>query len=357
VILIVICAIVAGYQLFAILACQQTYWRAGNRRGGTWPVRPSSRQILISVLKPVRGADGNLEAALASHSKLEGDYELLCGVPSLDDPAVAVIRKYPKARVVLCSTVTPNGKVGILIDLLKEARRDIIIVNDSDICVPRDYLARVTAPLADPKVGLVTCLYRAVGDSFPARFEALGVATDFAPSALVARLVGVDEFAMGSTLAFRRGDLEKIGGFESFSDYLADDYQLGHRLHALGLKCVLSDVVVETHLGGDWHDVWQHQVRWARTIRVSKFWGYVGLPVTFATFWALVCGNWRAGLALLVVRMAMALIAGKKDALRLFFLIPARDLFGVAVWVAGLFGSSVVWRGRRLRLDREGRIR
>jgi len=81
------------------------------------------------------------------------------------------------------------------------------------------------------------------------------------------------------------------------------------------------------------------------------------LPVTFATFWAVVCGNWRVGLALLVVRMAMALIAGKKDALRLFFLIPARDLFGVAVWAVGLFGNSVVWRGRKLRLDREGRIR
>src|ERR1019366_7170963 len=194
---------------------------------------------------------------------------LLCGVASLDDPAVAVIRKFPKARLVVCSTVTPNSKVGVLIDLVKAARRDIIIVNDSDICVPPDYLARVTTPLADPKVGLVTCLYRAVGDSFAARFEALGVATDFAPSARVARFVGVDEFAMGSTLAFRRADLEKIGGFESCSDYLADDYQLGHRLHALGLKCVLSDVIVETHLGGNWHDVWQHQVRWARTIRVS----------------------------------------------------------------------------------------
>jgi ceramide glucosyltransferase len=345
VILLVICAIAAGYQLLAILACLE--YRRQHLHG---------RQTLISVLKPVRGADGNLEAALASHSKLQGDYELLCGVASLDDPAVAVIGRFPKARVVVCSTVTPNAKAGVLIDLVKAARRDIIIVNDSDICVPADYLARVTAPLADPNVGLVTCLYRGVGDTFAARFEALGVATDFAPSALVARLVGVDEFAMGSTLAFRRADLEKIGGFESFSDYLADDYQLGHRLHSLGLKCVLSDVVVETHLGGTWHDVWQHQIRWARTIRVSKFWGYLGLPVTFATFWALVCGDWRAALALLALRMTMALVAGKKDALRLFFLIPARDLFGVAVWIVALFGNTVVWRGRKLRLDREGRI-
>jgi ceramide glucosyltransferase len=187
----------AAYQLFAIFACLE-YRRK----------HLPSRQTLISVLKPVRGADGNLEAALASHSKLKGDYELLCGVSSLDDPAVAIIKKFPKAQVVECKAVTPNAKVGVLIDLVKAARQDIIIVNDSDICVEPDYL-RVVAPLADSKVGLVTCLYRAVGDTFPARFEALGVATDFAPSTLVARLVGVDEFAMGSTLAFAKQTSKK----------------------------------------------------------------------------------------------------------------------------------------------------
>ena len=334
------------YQLFAILAC---LWRRKQ------PVATSQD---VSILKPVRGAGGNLREALASHSNL--DAELLCGVSSLDDPAVAIIREFPKARLIVSSTVTPNAKVGVLIDLVKAATHDTIIVNDSDICVEPDYL-RVTAPLADPKVGLVTCLYRAVGDTFPARFEALGVATDFAPSTLVARLVGVDEFAMGSTLAFRKTDLEKIGGFEGIADYLADDYQLGHKIHNLGLKCVLSDVIVETHLGGSWMDVWKHQVRWARTIRVSKFYGYLGLPITFATFWALVCGSWRIGLAILLIRMTMAIVAGwvkmrNKDVLRLFFLIPLRDLFGVAVWIAGLFGNTVVWRGRKLRLDREGRI-
>jgi ceramide glucosyltransferase len=340
-----------AYQLFAILACLQ--YRRQHLHG---------HQTLVSILKPVRGADGNLANALASHSKL--DAELLCGVASMDDPAVATIRKFPKAKIVECSTVTPNAKVGLLIDLVKASRREIIIVNDSDICVPSDYLERVTAPLEDPRVGLVTCLYRAVGDTFAARFEALGVATDFAPSTLVARMVGVDEFAMGSTLAFRRADLEKIGGFESIADYLADDYQLGHRLHKLGLKCVLSDVIVETHLGGGWIDVWRHQVRWARTIRVSKFYGYLGLPVTYATLWAVVAaalGMWTVAIAMLLIRMVMAIVAGwskmrSKDVLRLFFLIPVRDLFGVAVWVVGLFGSTVLWRGRKLRLDREGRI-
>ncbi len=340
--------IVGAYQLFAILAC---LWRRSSQQ-------PVAGSQYVSILKPVSGAGGNLREALASHSKL--DAELLCGVSSLDDPAVAIIREFPKARLVVSSTMTPNAKVGILIDLVKAASHETIVVNDSDICVEPDYL-RVTAPLADPNVGLVTCLYRAIGDTFPARFEALGVATDFAPSTLVARLVGVDEFAMGSTLAFRKTDLQKIGGFESIGDYLADDYQLGHRIHKLGLKCVLSDVIVETHLGGGWLEVWRHQIRWARTIRVSKCYGYLGLPVTYATFWALVCGSWRVGLAILLIRMLMAIEAGwfkmrSKDVLKLFFLIPARDLFGVAVWIVALFGNTVVWRGRKLRLSREGRI-
>jgi ceramide glucosyltransferase len=178
-------------------------------------------------------------------------------------------------------------------------------------------------------------------------------------------MVGVDEFAMGSTMAFRRADLEKIGGFAAIADYLADDYQLGHRLHALGLKCVLSEVIVETHLGGNWREVWRHQLRWARTIRVSRFSGYLGLPVTYATLWAVIaaaCGRFEIALALLIVRILMAMESGwfvmrSRDVLRLWWAIPLRDLFGAAVWITALFGNSVVWRGSTLRLDREGRIR
>jgi ceramide glucosyltransferase len=258
----------------------------------------------------------------------------------------------------------PNGKVGVLMDLAAAARYPILVVNDADIRVEPDYLARVTGPLADARVGLVTCLYRPSADTFAARFEGLGVATDFAPSTLVARMVGVDEFAMGSTLAFRRADLDRIGGFAAIADYLADDYQLGHRIHSLGLRCVLSDVVVETHLGGGWRQVWAHQVRWARTIRVTKSAGYLGLPVTNATLWAVVAaafGRWDLAAILLAVRLAMAWMAGwvvlrSKDVRRLWWLVPLRDLFGFAVWVAGLFGNTVTWRGRRLRVDREGRI-
>lgn len=345
-------ALVAGaYQLVAIFAC------LFRRRQPTI----ASSQSAASILKPVSGADAGLRDAIASHVALKGEFELLCGVRSLDDPAVAIIREFPSVHVIECRTNMPNAKVGVLQDLAAAARYPVLIVNDADIRVPADYLERVTAPLSDPQIGLVTCLYRAHGSTFASRFEGLGVSTDFAPSTLVARMVGVDEFAFGSTMAFRRRELDRIGGFAAIGDYLADDYQLGHRIHALGLNCVLSDVIVDTRLGGK---VWQHQVRWARTIRVSKFAGFLGLPVTFATVWAVVAaalGDWQIAVGLLAVRMAMAIAAGwfvlrSRDVLRLFWAIPLRDLFGAAVWIAALGGNTVVWRGKRLSIDRHGRI-
>ena len=159
-------------------------------------------------------------------------------------------------------------------------------------------------------------------------------------------------------------DLERIGGFEAIADYLADDYQLGRRLRTLGLKCVLSGAIVSTRLSGGWRDVWAHQVRWARTIRVSNPTGYITLPITFAMLWAIIAamaGNWIAASAVLAARMVMALeagwvVMGSRDVLRLWFLIPLRDLFAAAVWVAGLFGRTVIWSGQHLRIDAEGRI-
>ena len=354
--LLAVAFVAAGYQLFAIVACI-AFLR--KQPAGAHPV-PA-----VSILKPVRGLDPRFQDAIASHMTLAGDFELLAGLADASDPAAEVLRKFDRVRIVPVTTKTPNGKVGALIDLARAARFDTMIVSDADIRVEPDYLERVVAPLSDPGIGLVTCLYRPQGHTFAARFEGLGIATDFAPSTLVARLVGVDEFAMGSTLAFRRADLEAIGGFEAIADYLADDYQLGHRIHRLGRKCVLSDVIVDTHMGGSWLEVWTHQVRWARTIRVSKFWGYLGLPVTFATLWSAVAaasGEWHLAMVILSARLAMATVSGllvirSRDVFLLWPLLPFRDLFAAAVWLAGLFGGTVVWRGLTLRLQSDGRIR
>jgi ceramide glucosyltransferase len=358
-----IAAAALAYQLIALIATLRHHFARAPR---------ASRLPGISILKPVRGLDPGFYDAIRSHAIQDyPEFEILFGVHDPADPAVGDIRRlieeFPllSIRLIESSTVAPNGKVGVLMDLAAHAQHPLWIINDSDITVPPGYLRDVVAPLEDPGVGLVTCLYRAESSSWPGRWEALGIATDFAPSALVAPLFGVSEFGLGSTLVFSREDLQRIGGFQALRDYLADDYQLGAMLHALGRKNVISKVVVSTRLGShSWREVWAHQVRWSRTIRLSKPWGYAGLPVTFASLWALavaLAGLWPAAAVLLTVRLAVAIIAGwvvlrSRDALRLAPLIPGRDLYSVAVWLAGLFGRTVCWRGLKLLLDRSGKI-
>jgi ceramide glucosyltransferase len=358
-----VAGVAAGYQLFAIAAC---LWHL--RRGAG--LRPAN--VGISILKPVRGADPGFYSAIRSQALQEyPQFEILFGIRDPDDSAAPeiqrLIEEFPSVpiRLVLCSEDAPNRKVGVLIDLARQARHPLFVVSDSDISVPSSYLRDVTVPLADPAIGLVTCLYRAEADHLPGRFEALAIATDFAPSTLVAPFVGVSEFGLGSTLAFRSADLERIGGFAAIADYLADDYQLGRKLHLLGLRNVISNVVVSTRLSAEsWRAAWQHQLRWARTIRLSRGGGYAGLPITFATLWALVaaaCGMWWTALGLLAIRLAMAITCGwfvlkSPDVWKYWYLIPLRDLWGVAIWAAGLFGDTVEWRGRRLKLDAEGKI-
>lgn len=365
VLLYAVCAAAFGYQMVALLATL----RQMLRRDPVATVFPS-----ISILKPVRGRDPDFYEAIRSHAlaaaNYPGEVELLFGVADTQDAALEDVERlrteYPALalRVVHSTTYAPNGKVGVLQDLARRARYEVWLVNDSDIRVPETYLQHVVAPLEDAAVGVVTCLYRASAHAFPGRFEALGIATDFAPSTLVAPMVGVREFGLGSTLVFRRADLDAIGGFAALADYIADDYQLAKRITALGRRVHLSKTVVETRLGEEtWSGIWHHQLRWCRTIRVSRG-AYVGLPVTFASLWALVAlaaGLWWLAAPLFAARISMALTAGWRAlrsplVLRMTPLIPARDLWGAAVWAAGLFGTSVRWRGRTLRLLPDGRI-
>lgn len=326
----------------------------------------------VSILKPVYGLDDGFFEAIRGHALQDyPEFEIIFGVHNLHDPAVAAVRRliaeYPKVPISLveAGSGAPNGKVHILTRLAAEAKYSVLLVNDSDISVPRHYLRNVTEPLSDPSVGLVTCLYRAESSSLAGKWEALGIATDFIPSTLVAPLAGIREFGLGSTLCFRRSDLEHIGGFAAIADYIADDYQIAKRLTSLGLNAYLSDVVVSTHLSDpDWKSVWNHQVRWARTIRVSRGDGYAGLPVTHAGLWALLAacaGNAWLALLLIAARLASGLfggvgILGQKRLLYLFPLIPLWDLWAFAVWIAGWAGNTVVWRGRHYRLTQDGRL-
>jgi ceramide glucosyltransferase len=324
----------------------------------------------VSILKPVRGRDARFYEAIRSHAvQRYPEFELIFGASDPKDSALADIERlrteFPHIPIRVVNTVNdaPNGKVGSLEILAREARHDVLLVNDSDILVEPDYLARVTGMLADNHVGLVTCLYRGRGSSIASRAEALGIATEFAPSVLVARLIAAGGFALGSTMALRVADLKSIGGFAAIREYLADDYQLGARIAGLGKYVALSDSVVETNLGaGSWTDVWKHQIRWSRTIRVSRPAGYFGYLVTQVTFWSIVaavCGYRRIALAALAVRLTAAVAAmGALGCMKVAHvpLVPLRDLFGLAVWAAGMVGREVEWRGIRYRLLSDGRI-
>jgi ceramide glucosyltransferase len=250
-------------------------------------------------------------------------------------------------------------------ELSRRARYPLRVVNDSDIKVDATYLATVTAPLADRNVGVVTCLYRVKAHNLVAAWEALGIMTDFMPSTMVAQIVGVREFGLGSTLAFRAEDLERTGGFASIADYIADDYQLAKRITTLGKRVVLSTCVVETTLGdATWRGVWQHQLRWARTIRLSKGSAYLGLPVTQAGLWAVIailCGTQPLAGLLIGLRILSALTAGGlvlKSPLAASFcwLSPLWDLYSFAIWLTSYCGRTVRWRDRELTIGPNGRI-
>jgi ceramide glucosyltransferase len=354
----------AVYYCLVIVAAAR--WRPARVTGPAHSLPP------LSILKPVHGRDPRFYEAILSHAAQDyPEFEILFGVNTPDDPALQdIVRlqgEFPALRIeiAIVPTLAPNAKVGVLEELARRARYSVLLVNDSDIAVEPGYLRAVTAPLDAPGVGLVTCLYRAGAESWASRFEALGIATEFAPSVLVARLLGVAEFALGSTMVFRAETLRRIGGFAAIANYLADDYQLGRRIAQLGLRIEFASVVVETDLGaGSWTQVWRHQLRWSRTIRVSRSLGYYGYVVTHATLWgliALAAHQWQAGVLALAVRVAAGVWVGAgilrdRKVRRDFWLIPLRDLFGFAVWAAGIFGDTVQWRDRQLKLRSDGRI-
>src|SRR5271170_6443373 len=229
----------------------------------------------VSILKPLRGTDPEMYESFRSHCLQDyPEYEIIFGVCDANDAAIQLVERlkaeFPQhaIRLMVCpAKLGNNTKVSNLAQMVRQSRHEYIIVNDSDIRVEPDYLRRVLAPLTDPKIGLVTCLYRGIaGPTFGSRLESIGI-TDFCGGVLVAQNLehGI-RFGLGSTLAFRRRDLQAIGGFEALVDYLADDYQLGTRIAALGLKVKLSDIVVETFLPRySLRAFLDHQLRWART--------------------------------------------------------------------------------------------
>lgn len=334
----------------------------------------------VSILKPLKGFDHDMYASFASHCRQQyaGEYEILFGVGSMEDPAVAAVEQlkseFPEVaiRLVLGPDVLgTNGKVSNLAQLVPQARFAHILINDSDIKVSPRYLERVMAPFADMKVGMATALYRGRSHgTLGSKMEALGISTDFAAGVLTARkLEGGIHFGLGSTLAMSREALDAIGGLAPLADYLADDYELGARIAAKGYRVQLIDEIVETTVPAySFEQFLAHQLRWARGMRDARKKGYAGVLFTFGLPWAILnliaAGASLSSLALLsllcAARVTLALAIGvgvvrDTQVLRDLWLLPLRDLLALFIWAWSYAGNTITWRNQTFAL-KDGKL-
>ena len=342
------------------------------RRGLPAATQPSA----VSVLKPLHGAEPGLYENLRSF--VDQDHpavQIVLGVNDTNDSALpvahALIRDLPASDITLVLDPPVRGsnlKVANLENMLPAARHDILVISDSDMRVDRRYLGAVTAPLHDPRTGLVTCLYEGV--STGGKWSALGalhINFAFLPSALVAAALGVGHGCFGATIALRREALDRVGGFARLRDELADDRRIGDEVRAQGLAVVLSRYVVEARVSEpSFASLWHHELRWARTVRAITPVGFAGSlvthPVALAALGAVATRFGLTSCIFLVIscllRWASALvIAGALGFTTAgLWLLPVRDALSFAVFVASFFGRTVFWRDQFFRVEPSGRM-
>ena len=338
-------------------------------------VRPPALNSLepISILKPLAGFDMGLESNLRSF--FEQDYpafEILFAVRTQDDPAVPIVenlrqeyQRVPSRLLVTGESPYPNAKVYSLEQMLAAAANDLVVMSDSDIRVTPGLLRTVAAEFQDAGLGVATCPYRAVaGPSFWSRLEAIGMNTDFTAGILVARMLEGMKFAVGPTIAARRRVLQAIGGFDRLKDYLAEDFVMGKFASDAGHGVILSSYVREHHIGStDLRNTAAHRLRWTRSTRRSRPLGYVGqlftMPLPLAL---LVCAVNQAWWPVLLLTLVVRLLAAYTVSARVlhaeinWLLLPIEDVNAFCFWLAGFFGNTIVWRGRRYRLYSDGRF-
>jgi len=330
----------------------------------------------ISILKPLAGVEDGLEDNLRTFFEQRyPEFEILFAVRGPRDPAVELVEKlracYPAIPSRLVVTGEPpyaNAKVYSLDRMLAEARHPLLVMADSDVRVTPEMLATIAAEFQDPRLGLATCPYRAVpGRSFWSLLEALGLNTEFMAGVLVARMLDGMRFALGPTIAARRETLEHIGGFDAVKDYLAEDFVLGKLAAERGYGVILSSYVIEHRIGAQPLGAnLKHRLRWNRSTRRSRPWGYLGQVFTCPLALALMlCAAqpswWPLAAVALAFRPAAAwatacLVLHDGLTRRYWWLAPLQDIAGFLVWVGGFFGNTILWRGRRYYLLPDGRF-
>lgn len=357
-----------GYQIAAALLLRR-FVAAPSPAPHEWPP--------VTLLKPLCGAEPDLEANLRSFcQQAYPSFQIVFGVHTGDDAALPVAHKLQAEFPGLDMQVVVGGgrplggnpKVANLIDMMPAAAHDVLVLCDSDIRVASDYLANVVAALTRPGVGVATCLYvgRADGGLW-SRIGAMGINHGFLPSVMVAQAIGRDDGCFGATIALRRNTLEKIGGFESLREQLADDYLLGAAVRAtgqtIGLATALPESVVHEP---DLATMFAHEIRWGRTLASVDAAGYVASAVTQAVPVALLAvgiggGGWPAlGVLAAAVLGRLWAVRDEESSLGLenqpLWLVLTRDVLSFAVQAIALSGRTVRWRGRRFRIARHGKL-
>ena len=368
VVLIALCAGAAVYALFAIRAARAFFAEAAAEG----PAPP------ISILKPICGREeGALENFRSFFAQDYPEFQIVLGALDPSDAGLDAARTAAAERPERDAAIVAGGgaagenpKVRNLANLETRARHGVLLVSDSDVRAPKDYLRRIAAVLADPEVAVVTSPYRSHGSGWGGVLQALGNATEFQPSVFVARRLEGLRFALGAGILVRRDVLASVGGFATIAAYLADDLMLGFLPARAGHRVELALPVLDHELGRvSFSAFCRRQIRWNRGIRAARPAGYAGLIATQSTVLALAVlaatgaslpGVMAAGAAF-VSRMAMAWSVGVRRlgdpaARRGFLLVPVRDVVAFGLWIAGFFGRTVEWRGARYRVGAGGRI-
>jgi ceramide glucosyltransferase len=358
---LILAALVAGSIVYCILTLvgARNYLRVP-------PLRRVNREP-VSILKPLYGSDEGLEENLRSFFLQDyANFEILMTVRGESDPealtAQRVMLEFPEVRarlLVIGDSPRPNGKVFSLQQMMLHAKHDLLLMADSDIRVTPQMVRVIAAEMHDPAVALVTCPYRAVpGKTAWSRMEAVGMNTEFLGGVLVARLLDGMNFALGCTLAVRREALDSIGGLQALQNYLAEDFMMGKLVAENGGRVILSSYVIQHCIGGQRFGVnFRHRLRWARSTRRSRPWGYVGQvftnPLPLALLLMAVQPSWwpLAAVALALRALVAWVVAGQvlEDPLtaKAWYLVPVQDIASFITWAWGFFGNTVEWRGKR----------
>ncbi len=333
----------------------------------------------MTVLKPVRGLEKNQKNNLRSACLQDyPHFEVIFSVQDPEDPVIPLLkeiqREFGSEKVSLVIETRHgglNGKINNLLGALPHAHYEILVISDSDTYLEPNYLKTIIAPLADPDVGCACTLYKACSaDHWFEKIELLTFNADFIPSVIFAHMTGAAKFCLGSSMALRRSSLKEMGGFETFSNCFVEDYEMGKRFWTSGKKIAIVPYFIEivTDLKNAFHG-WKHQIYWDQKTFAANPVGFFATvlirSIPFALLFAILRSADTAGLVVLGGAIALRLITTAvmlswgirdREGLRSLALLPLRDVTALTTWLIALIKRTVVWRGSKFTLTRDGRL-